>query len=110
MKLIGIGMIGESNYIGTSLSGSIQELKSKTKKPIQFLPKISDRKSHWDDHSKIKKLDINGFFERKKTIENLEAEMTGALLKTSNTDNSAVAGEANDDEYITSEYKDSNKI
>ena len=27
MKLIGIGMIGNSNYIGKSLNGSIQEFK-----------------------------------------------------------------------------------
>ena len=36
--LIGIGIIGNSNYIGTSLSGLIQEVKPK-KKPIQFLQK-----------------------------------------------------------------------
>ena len=29
MKLIGIGMIGNYNYIGTSLKFSIQELKSR---------------------------------------------------------------------------------
>ena len=27
MKLIGIGIIGKYNYIGTSLSGTIQEVK-----------------------------------------------------------------------------------
>ena len=37
MKLIGIGILENSNYIGTSLSGSIQEVKSKGKDPIQFL-------------------------------------------------------------------------
>ena len=37
MKLIGIIMIVNSNYIGTKLNGSIQEVKSKGKKPIQFL-------------------------------------------------------------------------
>ena len=37
MNLISIGMIRNSNYIGTSLSGSIQEVKSKTEKPFQFL-------------------------------------------------------------------------
>ena len=30
MKLIGIAMIGNSNYIGTRLSGSIQEKEEKT--------------------------------------------------------------------------------
>ena len=37
MKLIGMGIIVNPNYIGTSLSGSIQEFKSKGKNPIQFL-------------------------------------------------------------------------
>ena len=36
MKLIGMGIIGNSNYIGTSLSGSIQEVKSKGKNPFSF--------------------------------------------------------------------------
>ena len=31
LKLIGIGMIGNYNYIGTSLNGSIQEVNSKGK-------------------------------------------------------------------------------
>ena len=39
MKLTGIGIIGNSNYIGTSMSRSIQEVKSK-EKPIQFLQRI----------------------------------------------------------------------
>ena len=58
MKLIGIAMIGNSNYIGTSLNGSIQEFKLKGKKPITFLQKINiykgARTSHWVGHSKIK--------------------------------------------------------
>ena len=29
MNLVGIEMIGDSNYVGTSLSGSIQEVNSK---------------------------------------------------------------------------------
>ena len=36
MWLIGIGMIGTSYYIGTSLNGLIQEVKSKGKNPIQL--------------------------------------------------------------------------
>ena len=35
--LIGIVIIGDSNYIGTSLSGLIQEVKLKEKNPIQIL-------------------------------------------------------------------------
>ena len=37
MRIIGIGMIENSNQICTSLNGSIQEVKSKGEKPIQFL-------------------------------------------------------------------------
>ena len=41
-------------------------------------------------------------------IEDLESELTGALKKTSNTDNLAVAEEANVDYAITAEAKASN--
>ena len=54
MKLIGIRIIGNSKYIGTSLSGSVQEVKLKGKVPIQFIPKNitkGDRMSHWVGHS-----------------------------------------------------------
>ena len=43
-------------------------------------------------------------------IEDLEAELTGALKKTSNTDNLAVAEEANVDYAITAEAKASNQM
>ena len=43
-------------------------------------------------------------------IEDLEYELTGALLKTSNTDNSAMAVYANVDEAITIEAKASNEM
>ena len=39
MKLIGIGIIGYFNFIGTILNVSIQEVKPKGKNPIQFLQK-----------------------------------------------------------------------
>ena len=59
MKIIGGIMIGNSNYIGTRLNGSIQEVKSKVKKPIQFIQKNGyinkcDRTSYWVGHSKLK--------------------------------------------------------
>ena len=38
--LIGIGMIGNSNYIGTSLSELIQEVQSKEKHLLSFFKKI----------------------------------------------------------------------
>ena len=41
-------------------------------------------------------------------IEDLEAELTGALKETSNTDNLAVSEEANVDEAITAESKAKN--
>ena len=37
MKLISGVIIGNSNYIGTSLNGKIQEVELKLKNPIQFL-------------------------------------------------------------------------
>ena len=43
-------------------------------------------------------------------IEDLGAELTGAIKETSNTDNLAVVGEANVDEAITAESKASNDM
>ena len=43
-------------------------------------------------------------------IEDMEAGLTGALKKTSNTDTSAVAEEANVDEAVTAEAKASNNM
>ena len=37
MKLISGGMIGDYNYIGTSLNGWIQNISSKGINPVQFL-------------------------------------------------------------------------
>ena len=39
MNLISGGMIGDSDFVGKSLNGLIQQVKSKGKKPIQFLQK-----------------------------------------------------------------------
>ena len=54
MKLIGGGMIGYSNYIGTSLNVLTQEVKLKGKIPFQFLHFFyinnGDRTSHWVGH------------------------------------------------------------
>ena len=85
MRIIGIGMNGYSNYTGKILNRSIQEVKSKGKNPIQFLQFIYTNKgyitSNWVDHSKLKQLDINDLFERKQIIEDMEAELNGALEK-----------------------------
>ena len=43
-------------------------------------------------------------------IKDMEAELTGPLLKTWNTDNLAVDEETNVDEAVTSEAKASNKM
>ena len=56
-----------------------------------------DITSHWVGHSKLKELFINDLFERKHMIDAMEDELTGALKKTSNNDNSEVAEEANVD-------------
>ena len=46
-----------------------------------------DITSHWFGHSDLEELYINDFFERKHIIEDMEAELTEAPIKTSNTDN-----------------------
>ena len=43
-------------------------------------------------------------------IEDLEVNLTGAPIDSSNTEYSAVAEQANSDEAITSEAKDSNEM
>ena len=40
MKLISVGIIGNQNYIGTSLNGPIQEVEPKGINPFQFLHEI----------------------------------------------------------------------
>ena len=86
MKLIGIGIIGNSNYIGTILSGSIQEVKPKEKPYLVSSRKIFIgkyfRTYHLGGHSKLKELYTNDLFRRKQMIEGLEAELTGALKET----------------------------
>ena len=82
MNMISGGMIGDSKYIGTRFNRLIQEVKSKGKNPFQsiqfFYINKSDITSHWVGHSKLKELDTNDFFERKKNIEDMEAELTEA--------------------------------
>ena len=56
--LIAIVMIGNSNYIGTSLSGLIQEVKSNeklysTSSKIYYIDQ-GDRMDHWVGHSLLK--------------------------------------------------------
>ena len=97
MRLIVTGMVVNSNYIGTSFSGSIQEFKSKVKNLFSFFKNIYINKyditSHRVGNSKLKQLYINDFFDRKQIIEYLETELTGSLKETSNTENLAVAEE-----------------
>ena len=81
MKLIDIVMIGNSNYIGTSLNGYIQDFASKGKTLFSFFKNKSDRTSHWFGHYQLKELDVNNFFESKQTIEDMEAVPTKSLLK-----------------------------
>ena len=87
MTLISCGMILNSNSIVTSLNGLIQQVKSKEKKPIQFLNKNyinkNCRTSHWVGHSYLKKLDNNDFFERKQMVQDMEAELNEASKKKS---------------------------
>ena len=55
-------------------------------------------------------LAINDFFESKLMIEDIEAELAGAPKKASDTDNLAVAEEANVDEDVTAEAKASSDM
>ena len=101
MKQIGFVIIVNSKYISTILNRSIQEFRSKVKSLFSFFKKKSDITSHLVGHSKLKELDINDLSKRKQMIEDMETKLTGALIKNSITENSAVAGEANDDEVVT---------
>ena len=113
-ELLGIGMIENYNYIGTSLNGSIQEAKSKGKTLFSSFKNIyinkGDRTSYWVGHLKLKELYINGFFERKQMIEDMKAKLTESPKQTSNTDNYTVSEEENVDEAFTAEAKDRNDI
>ena len=104
MKLISGGIIGNSNYIGTSLNGSIQELLPKGINPFRFIKKfylnIGDKTSHWIEHSKIKELGTIDFIERKQMIEDMESELTESSEIHSKTDNFAVTEDADVDEDI----------
>ena len=75
MKLIGGGMIGDPNYIGTSLNGLIQEVKSREINPYHFLQFFylnkGYRMSHWVGHSELKQWDTNDFSEIKHIIEDM---------------------------------------
>ena len=55
-------------------------------------------------------LAINDFFESKLMIEDIESELTEAPKKASDTDNLAVAEEANVDEDVTAEAKASSDM
>ena len=60
--LLGIGMIVNSNYIGTILSGLIQEVKLLEKLYSKKSILKNDRTAHLVVHSLLKELYYNGFF------------------------------------------------
>ena len=97
MKLIICGMIGNSDYIGASLNGWIQELLTKGINPFQFHQKIYlnkvERSAHCFGHSKIKELHIIEFF-KKRMVEDMESELTDLSEIYSKTDNLVVIEEA----------------
>ena len=94
--------------------GQSKKSNQKGKKPYSvssiFYINKGDKTSHWVENYKLKELDINDLSERKQIIEDMEAEMTEAPKKTSNTENLAVAEEKNVDEAVTAESKASNKM
>ena len=71
MNLIGGGMIGNPNWIWTSLNALILNQTPKELNPIQFPKKFyisnNDRTAHFVGNSKLKELDIDDF--HKKTDE-----------------------------------------
>ena len=76
MKLIENVIIGNSNYIGTSLNRLILEVKSKGENSFQslqfFYINKNDRTSKWVGHSDLKELDNTDLFDRKQMIEDME--------------------------------------
>ena len=112
--LIGIGIVEDSDYIGTSLSRIIQEVKSEYKPYSTSSKKYYidqyGRTAHWVGHLLLKYLYYNYFFERKHMVEDLEADLTGAPIDSLNTEYLEVAEETNPDEAITAVAKASNDM
>ena len=74
INLIGGGMIGNSNCIGTSFNGLILNIPPKELNPFLSLQKNNyigknDRTAHFVGHSRLKELDINDFYKRKQMNE-----------------------------------------
>ena len=72
MNLIGGGMIGNSNYIGTCLNGLIQNQPPKRVKPFsvsskKFYINNNYRTDNFVGHSQLKELDIVDSYKRKQT-------------------------------------------
>ena len=69
MNIIGGGMIGNSNCIGTNLNGLIPNQTPKELNPFQFLQKFyiskNYRTAHFVGHYQLKELDIDDFYKRK---------------------------------------------
>ena len=72
--------------------------------------KKNGRTSHWVGHSDLKELYTNDLFERKHTLEDMEAELTEASEIYSKLTNLAVTEEVNVHEAITAEAKASNRM
>ena len=108
-NIIGLGIIGDYNYIGTILSGLIQDVKPKEKILFSFFKDVFINKdlrtAHWVGHSLLKELYYNNVFDRKQMIEDLESELTGTPKETSNTDNVDLAEQENVDKATTAEAK-----
>ena len=81
MKLISVGIIVNTNYVGTILNGLIQEVKLKGINLFSFsffYVNKGDRTSHWVGYLDLKEIDTNDFFKRKHIIEDMESELTEA--------------------------------
>ena len=97
-------MIGNSNYIGTSLYELTQEVKSKGKNPSQFLQFVfmnkGDRTSLWVGTLKTKRIRYQWFLWKKTDDWGYGSCNDWINFKKSNTDNLAVTEESHADETV----------
>ena len=92
--LIGMGMIGYFNYIGTSLSGLIQKVNIQLPQRNTILIKMIERFIGLAINCKT--IRLQWFFVRKQMIEDLKDDLNGAPIYASNTEDAALAGVANE--------------
>ena len=75
------GVIGNFRYTGIKLSGWIQGVVMKENSILRVFKnkcfKDSNKPAHWVGHSKLRSLDIDGFFKRTTKFDEKWASVTG---------------------------------